>query len=105
MTHISFYRDGEVLCGFSVHGHSTENCDDTEGKIVCSAVSSAVYMTANTITDVVGIPCDLDVSDGEFTLRLQKNDAAAVMVLNGFRLHCEGLSEQYPNRIKIHTEV
>ncbi len=105
MTRISFYFDGKTLCGFSVKGHSTENCDDPEGKLVCAAVSSAVYMTANTLTDVVGVSCDLSVADGNFSLRLKETDSTAVTVLEGFRLHMAGLSEQYSNRIKILTEV
>lgn len=105
MTRIKFDLDGETLCGFSVSGHSTDSCDDMEGKLVCAAISSAVYMTANTITDVIGIPCDLNVADGGFSLRLRKFDQQAVTVLQGFQLHVQELSRQYPKRIKIFTEV
>ncbi len=105
MTRIKFYFDGKTLCGFSVSGHSTDNCDDMEGKLVCAAVSSAVYMTANTITDVIGIPCELAVADGDFSLRLQQPSEQAVTVLKGFQLHVDELSRQYPKRIKIFTEV
>lgn len=105
MTRVEFFADGGHLNGFSVSGHSSLNCRDEEGKIVCSAVSSAVYMTANTLTDIIGEKCDIYVDDAVFTLRTDSRDASTQAVLKGLKLHLTELSVQYPKRIKIITEV
>lgn len=105
MTSVEFLADGDRICGFTVSGHSSVNCRDKEGKIVCSAVSSAVYMTANTLTDIIGALCEIDVDDATFSLRIQSCDISAQVVLKGLQLHLSELSKQYPKRIKIITEV
>lgn len=105
MTGVKFLADGGRLCGFSVSGHSSQNCRDEEGKIVCSAVSSAVYMAANTLTDIIGAECDIEVDDAVFTLNTKASDEISQAVLKGLELHLSELSAQYPKRIKIITEV
>ena len=64
MTEVKFLADKKCLYGFIISGHSSVNCDDEEGKIVCSAVSSAAYMTANTITEIQHINADVTENDG-----------------------------------------
>ncbi len=91
--------------GFSVKGHSTVNCEDLEGKLVCSAVSSATYFVANTITDVIGAKADIEEKDGEFYLLVKTPSDKTKVVLDGFKLHMLGLEEQYKNRIKVYVEV
>ena len=54
MTRVKFLFKNGSLSGYEIKGHSTNCVDDLEGKIVCSAVSSAAYMTANTITEIIG---------------------------------------------------
>ena len=100
MTSVKFLAD-EKLDGFEISGHSTVNCDDEVGKTVCAAVSSAAYMTANTITEIVGDKADAKVSDGKMYFAVNKPSAAAVMVLEGLKLHLTELSMQYSNNIKI----
>ena len=105
MTAVTFFTDEKAL-GFCVRGHSSKCCDDSEGKLVCAAVSSAVYMAANTLTDVVGQACDIAVDDAAFTLRFQGAvKPESKMVLDGLKLHLTQLSEQYSKRIHINTEV
>ena len=104
MTKIAFLSDAAGICGFEVAGHSTENCDDLEGKLVCSAVSSAAYMAANTVTEIIGDKCDAEVSDGMMKIRVANPSKASRAVLEGFRLHISELSKQYSKRLKI-TEV
>ena len=100
MTRVKFLAD-KKLFGFEISGHSTVNCDDEVGKTVCAAVSSAAYMTANTITEIVGDKADAKVSDGEMYFAVSNPSDAAVMVLEGLRLHLTELSMQYSNNIKI----
>ena len=105
MTRVKFFADGDCILGFSVSGHSSNNCEDINGKIVCSAVSSAVYMAANTLTEIIGQDCDIQLDDALFTLRTSNCSESAKAVLEGLKLHLTELSKQYPKRIKIITEV
>ena len=61
MTSVKFLSKNESLYGFEIKGHSSVDCDDQDGKLVCAAVSSAAYMTANTITEIIGDGCQIDV--------------------------------------------
>ena len=104
MTKIAFLSDAAGICGFEVAGHSSNDCDDLEGKLVCSAVSSAAYMAANTITEIIGDGCDAEVFDGMMKICVKNPSAQSRAVLEGFRLHISELSKQYSKRLKI-TEV
>ena len=96
------YINGE-LKGFSLKGHA----GGIEGSdIVCAAVSSAAYMTANTLTDICKLSADIDVADGCMSLLLTETNSSAKTVLEGFILHLEELQKQYPKRIQVlKTEV
>lgn len=91
-----------AAAGFSLRGHA--NAGAAGEDIVCAAVSSAAYMTANTLTEICGVPADIEVSDGVMTLAVNTADAAAQAVLKGFFLHMESLREQYPERIAIQRQ-
>ena len=104
MTKVSFFGDGKKLTGFLLTGHSTQNCDDLDGKLVCAAVSSAAYFAANTLTEIVGCECDIDLRDGYMSLRITQDRAGSEVVLRGFRLHLQQLAEQYSN-IELNLEV
>ena len=105
MTVVKFLYDANVLTGFCIEGHSTDNCDDIEGKTVCASVSSAAYMAANTVTDVIGDKADVKVSDGKMFFKVRNISDASNTVLEGFKLHITQLSCQYGKRLKITTEV
>ncbi len=96
------YTDGEIK-GFSLKGHA----GGIEGEdIVCAAVSSAAYMTANTLTDICKLSADITVADGDMSLLLAETDSSARTVLEGFLLHLKELQKQYPKRIQVlKTEV
>ena len=93
--------------GFSVKGHSTANENDFQGKLVCASVSSAAYLVANTITDVICDKADISVNEnkGEMLLSVSSPSPQTTVVLKGFALHVRQLSEQYPNCIKVISEV
>lgn len=88
------------LCGFEISGHSTENADDFDGKLVCSAVSSAAIMTANTITDVLHDDADVKTEDGYLSI-IAKDEDKCGEILDGFRLHISALSDEYPDKIRV----
>lgn len=90
-------RDG-MLSGFCVHGHAgfAESGQD----IVCAAVSSAVYMAANTVTEILGLSPEISQRDGTLSLSLSESEAPAAQTeLSGLQLHLQSLCEQYPDYI------
>ena len=99
MTVVKFLYDGKRLVGFCIEGHSTSDCDDVAGKTVCASVSSAAYMTANTITEIIGDSCEIEVDDAKMFLKLKSISDASLKVLEGFKLHITELSSQYSKRI------
>ena len=99
------FRKGGEFTGFRASGHSGYAEEGSD--IVCAAVSSAVYMAANTLTDVCGCAADIHESDGDLALQVTETDVQkAQNVLQGLQMHLQGLSAQYPKFIKIQsTEV
>ncbi|MBQ0083634.1 MAG: ribosomal-processing cysteine protease Prp [Clostridiales bacterium] len=105
MTSVEFFSNGKNLTGFSVKGHSSKSCDDFEGRLVCSAVSSAAYMAVNTVTDVIGDKADIEINDALMCVRVLNPSEKSVAVLEGLKLHIEQLACQYGNSIKVISEV
>ena len=100
MTRNKFFLRNGKLCGFELEGHS--GAGEAGSDIVCAAVSSAAYLTANTITDVCH--CRARVQDflGHMTVKVEEADAERCQdILQGFRLHMEELEKQYPQHIQI----
>lgn len=93
------YRD-HTLCGYALEGH----CGGVAGSdIVCAAVSSAAYLTANTITEIIGARATVAVDDtGKMELALSPAECARCAdILQGFRLHMEALADDYPQKIQL----
>ena len=106
MIRIVFFSKGNRINGFHLSGHS--GYAECGADIVCAAVSSAAYMTANTITEILHLEPEIKVADGDMQLKLKTITDAdkAADILNGFRLHTEELREQYPDFINVTiTEV
>ncbi len=99
MIKVEFF--GTPVNGFSISGHAGYAVEGAD--IVCAAVSSAAYMTVNTVTDVLNItPATLSVDDGNMYLKLDKNDAQKCSdVMKGFVLHIRSLEEQYKQYITV----
>lgn len=104
MIRIIFYKDGDMLTGFECKGHSMSA--EAGQDIVCAFVSSACYMTANTVTEIIGLDADAAATDGYMRLSINKSPTKAQDILNGMRLHLTELAKDYPENIKvIITEV
>ena len=101
MTGVKFLADEKNLYGFEISGHSSVNEDDENGKIVCAAVSSATYMVANTITEIIGDKADIEIDDAVMCVKVKNPSTFTVKVLEGLKLHLTELSVQYSNNIKI----
>lgn len=103
MTQVSFMEADGKITAFTLSGHSmaTEYGSD----IVCAAVSSAVYMAANTITEILSVRADITVRDGYFYLAVASSDAEkCAPIMQGLRLHLSELARQYPDHITMNME-
>ena len=101
MTSVKFLADKKGLYGFEISGHSSKSSDDEVGKIVCSAVSSAAYMAANTIIEIIGDTVEAKVEDAFMHIYVQNPSVSSLVVLEGLKLHLTELSNQYSNNITI----
>ena len=99
MIRINFRTRQGALCGFRITGHAGAGSAGED--IVCAAVSSAAYMTANTITDILSLPADIAVDDGFMDVTVTGDTAACQALLSGFRMHIEALQDQYPKRVQL----
>lgn len=98
MISVTFHKNGESFTAYEFSGHS--DYAESGYDIVCSAVSSAAYLTANNITDIYGIKADVTVSDGRMILTAEKSDNLNRLI-DGLYRHTLQLAEQYPNDIKV----
>ncbi len=98
MIKAGFFSRNDLLTGFEVKGHSGSAVQGED--IICASVSSAVYMAANTITEVVGVSADIKVEDGYLYLMTEPSSEVQT-VLKGLRLHLVSLSQDYPKNIKV----
>ncbi len=107
MTEVRFLYLNEILIGFHIKGHSTASAEDEIGRLVCASISSAAYLTANTVTEIVGAKAvaDVDEEKGEMLFKVNSDYEEALPMLLGFRLHMEQLSNQFTDYIKIISEV
>ena len=106
MIHCHFFESEQTVVGFAINGH--DDPDDSGVSLLCAAVSSAVYLTVNAVTEIGKVsPLVLETADGLMTLRLQKEDAkSCALLLDGLRLHLEALEAEYETLITVNiTEV
>ena len=94
-----FFRRGETLVGFSVSGHA--GYADSGSDIVCAAVTTAVNMTANGITEIAQNRAEVNVSENEVQLKVEETTDANALLLQSMRLQIELLREQFPKNIRI----
>ena len=101
MIKVKFYLSDKLIKGFEISGHS--GSADAGEDIICASVSSAVYMAANTVTDVLFIESEIEVDDGYMKLVVSEKLSEAQPILKGLRLHLESLAGDYPQNIKVTT--
>lgn len=99
MIKVNFFTSDNAIEGFEISGHS--GSAQAGSDIICSAVSSAAYMAANTITEIIGCEADADVSDGFMSFRIKSKLSDAQQILEGLKLHLNALAADYPDNIKV----
>lgn len=104
MTTAKFLFSDDTVISFEVGGHS--GAGECGLDIVCSAVSSAIYMAANTIIEIMKLNPEAEVRDGYFKFTLNFDDARKSKVItDGLYLHLSELQSQYPNNLKLERGV
>ena len=106
MIRARFIEKNGGLVGFEISGHAF--FADKGEDIVCASVSSAAYMTANGITEVLGVKAEAsDDEKGMMKLSLLEIDDAAVKMICSLAFHLEHLAKDYPKNLKVFfdTEV
>nr|WP_316615311.1 ribosomal-processing cysteine protease Prp [uncultured Ruminococcus sp.] len=100
MIKVEFFGN-EPVYGFHITGHSDINPEGPE--ILCAAVSSAAYMTANTVTDVLHLDPELQVSDGDMLLKVKTEQEAEQcrVLFDGLKLHLREIAKEYPKYLII----
>lgn len=96
------FFESESKLGFEISGHAGGKSGTD---IVCASVSSAAYMAANTITDILYISAEIQMDDGFLSFHITDYDVSAKAIIDGLKLHLTELSKQYPKKIKVITEV
>lgn len=99
MIKVKFFKADELITGFEAKGHSMSAPAGED--IICAFVSSAVLMTANTVTEVIGANADIKMDDGYLKFILKSSADSAQDILNGLKLHLTELSNDYPDNIKV----
>lgn len=104
MTKAKFLFSEGTVVSFEISGHT--GAGERGGDIVCSAVSSAAYMAANTITEIMGLSPKTEVRDGYMRVLMNVHDARkAKFLTDGLYLHLKELAGQYPDNLKIERGV
>ena len=99
MIKAAFFTEGDFLTGFEIKGHS--GYAEAGSDIICASVSSAAFMAANTITDVIALDADITLNDDGFFKFIISPVTEAQATLRGLKLHLEALSQDYPENIKL----
>ena len=91
----------EPVYGFHITGHSEMNPEGPE--ILCAAVSSAAYMTANAVTEVIGLKPVLLNRDGNMYLKVKTEQEAIRCrdLFDGLKLHLSAIAQDYPKYLII----
>ena len=94
-----FFTTDDQICGYEISGHS--GSAESGQDIICAFVSSAAYMAANTLSEIVGSKLEAEVQDGFMKITVLSDLSEAQQILEGLRLHLGSLAGDYPDNIKV----
>ena len=96
-----FYENSQhKLLGFHVSGHA--GLADEGYDVACAAVSSAVMMACNTITEVFRIDAKVSADENDILLKLMAdNGGEGDKILAGLMIQLDMISREYPGTVKI----
>ncbi len=96
----AFEQVDGALCGVRISGHA--GYADYGQDVVCAAVTSALQLTANGITEVLNISAQVVQKENSILVRLPKPPAPeAEAFLQALQLHLTLLAQDYPGTIQV----
>ncbi len=101
-----FVRKNGMYTECTVSGHDAAE-EDAEYSVLCAAVSSAMQLVCNTLTECFCVPEDavqVQAASGaqnQITIRLSSPDKVQSEILHGLLLHFSLLSEDAGNRMQV----
>ncbi len=95
-----------MLISCTVKGHADYTDDDTSGQILCAAVSSAVQLTCNTLTECFDAPVEIKQKPSRsaqnmLAFRLKSPDPVQSELLHGLLIHLQALSEDFDGMLTV----
>ena len=100
MIYAVFESENGRLCNCSITGHA--GFADAGQDIICAAVSSAVQLTANLITETFQESAEVSAENNLIKIILNSPGSGnGASLLEGLKLHLQCISEDYPKTIKI----
>lgn len=98
MTSVIFFETDRGLTGFEISGHS--GAGESGYDIVCSAISSAAIMAANTLSEILQLDVKQKVEEGYLYIEVSQIPKAQD-ILRGLELHLKELQAQYPKNLTV----
>ena len=99
MIRAEFYESNGKLKGFSISGHA--GYAESGYDIVCAAVSSAVELTCNLITESFGIEAEVTAKENKVSCKVSKPEEMTEKLIGMLKIHLGYISEEFPKTIKI----
>lgn len=93
-----FYKQGESFTGFSVSGHAGYGEEGND--IVCAAITSAVELSCNTITEFFKADASVEVFENEVRLALNERSVPASQLLASLCAHIGYIAAEH-KKIKL----
>ena len=102
MIRAAFWEQTGRIRRFEIAGHA--GWADAGEDILCAAVSSAVQLAANTVTDAACLPAAVAVRENTITVSLSDDPSGfADLIFRGLRTHLIQLAEDFPGTIQVET--
>lgn len=101
-----FEQQNGRFCSCAVSGHALYDADDPSGQILCAAVSSAMQLTCNTLTECFGATVEITEHPAEdaqnlLAFRLISPDTVQSELLHGLLIHLQALAEDFDGQMTV----
>lgn len=101
-----FEQQDGLFVSCAVSGHAVYEDDDPSGQILCAAVSSAMQLTCNTLTECFGAKVTVTQNpspnaQNSLAFRLDSPDSVQSELLHGLLIHLQVLAEDYDGMMSV----
>ncbi len=101
-----FEQSGSALTAVTVSGHAAYTEDSPEGMVLCAAVSSAMQLTCNSLTECLKAEVEITQAPDPgvqnlLAFRLTSPDSVQSALMQGLLIHLQALSEDYPKLLSV----